>query len=231
MPKKTKRTDRINTAFGIVLVGVMLGLAGYLANTPVPQRQSVAYAGTGTDTTELDVRLEAAMDQLYAKLDRPKERQKLLSEKVVASRNERSDDVISVADGQQGGSLPTEAADTRADRRLAEQKYIMAAVLAVEGGDPDWSAAAQQRLYESFSLGKDPGVHVVDVTCRSSLCGAEFAFEGTVPDEGTYHTMLDRVPWSGQRYVEMSTDADGPYIFMYIAREGNHLPELTGSMG
>jgi len=168
---------------------------------------------------------------LYAKLDRPKERQKRLSEKVVASRNKRSDDVTSFVDGEQGRPVSTEAADTRAERRLAEQKYIMAAVLAAEGGDPDWSAVAQQSLYESFSLGQGPGVHVVDITCRSSLCGAEFAFEGSVPNEATYHTMLDRVPWSGQRYVEMSTDADGPYIFMYIAREGHHLPELTGSMG
>lgn len=224
---KKKRTDKINKALGILLLGVMVGLAGYLGNAPVPQRQSIAFAGTVTDTTDLD----AALTSLPAKLDRSTKRQKRRGEKVVAIGKERSDGVTSPVEGEQNVFHTPEATRRRAEQRLAEQKYIMAAVLEAEDQDPYWSAVAQQGLYESFAFEQDLGIHVVDVTCRSSLCGAEFAFDGTVPDEAMYRNMLDRVPWSGQRYVEMSVDVDGPYIFMYIAREGHHLPELTGSMG
>ena len=224
---KKKRTDKINRALGILLLGVMVGLAGYLGNAPVPQRQSIAFAGTVTDTTDLD----AALTSLPAKLDRSTKRQKRRGEKVVAIGKERSDGVTSPVEGEQNVFHTPEATRRPAEQRLAEQKYIMAAVLEAEDQDPSWSAVAQQGLYESFAFEQDLGIHVVDVTCRSSLCGAEFAFEGTVPDEAMYRNMLDRVPWSGQRYAEMSVDVDGPYIFMYIAREGHHLPELTGSMG
>jgi len=222
-------TNRITGGFGIILLTLTVGLASY--RVPAPQRESLDFLHVEKDTRAVDARLEAMMKKLHAKLDRLSERQNRLNQKVAAINDGQSGGAASVFEGEQVPSLTPEEADTRAEQRLAEQKYVMAAVLEAEDRDPHWSAAAQQVLYESFGLEGAPGIHVVDVTCRSSLCGAEFAFDGSVPHQATYRNMLDSVPWSGQRYVEMSMDADDPYIFMYIAREGHHLPELTGSMG
>ena len=228
---ETTHTNKIMGGFGIILLTLTVGLASYWAPAPVPQRESSDFLHVEKDTGAVDARLEAMMEKLHAKLDRLSERQTRLSQKVAAINDGQSNGAASVFEGEQVPSLTPEEADARAEQRFTERKYVMAAVLEAEDRDPHWSAAAQQGLYESFGLEGAPGIRVVDVTCRSSLCGAEFAFDGSVPHQAAYRNMLDSVPWSGQRYVEMSMDADDPYIFMYIAREGHHLPELTGSMG
>jgi hypothetical protein len=110
-----------------------------------------------------------------------------------------------------------------ADAELQAQIETLEAVLYEEKPDPAWTKNAEQALHAMWQGQENFGLFLVHAECRTSLCRLELELDGTRSSEESFHTLIHHMPWSGQRFVQI-TEGEAPQVVMYLAREGYELP-------
>lgn len=102
-----------------------------------------------------------------------------------------------------------------AEAQIQMQIQTLETTVREEKLDPSWASTAEQTLHTMES----PGFSLMRAECRTSLCRLELTLDGTTPPEESFHTLLQRVPWPGQSFLQM-TDGEVPQVVLYLAREG-----------
>src|SRR5262249_46599157 len=112
----------------------------------------------------------------------------------------------------------------RAAAQVQAQIETLEAAVRGEKPDPAWARDTEQTLHAMFQGKESPGFFLVHAECRTSLCRVELALHETMAPEESFRTLLHRMPWSGQRFMQIA-EGEAPQVVMYLAREGYALPQ------
>jgi hypothetical protein len=118
-----------------------------------------------------------------------------------------------------------EAEEESVNAELIAQMGLLDDTLETEAPDPEWSTEATSALKAKASQNQDIQVNVLDVTCRSSLCRMEIAFQPG-EHENSFRHLQELVPWSGEMFFQVDDVNNGEAV-IYIARENHSLPKIS----
>jgi hypothetical protein len=118
-----------------------------------------------------------------------------------------------------------EAQEERVNAGLMAQTALLEGTLESEAPDPGWSSEAASALKEKARQHPDIHVEILDVTCRSSLCRMEIAFQPGEHENSLLY-LPELVPWSGEMFFRVEDVGTGEAV-VFIARENHSLPRIA----
>lgn len=118
--------------------------------------------------------------------------------------------------------LSEEEQEQQLKAQLEKQLALYDSVAKLEGVDQTWAGGAEGKIYESWLDLDNDHLGLLEVKCHSSLCEARFSFD-TAEGDSFMQTLNGFSPWPGETFITADTKS-GEGI-MYLAREGNNLPD------
>ena len=109
-----------------------------------------------------------------------------------------------------------EPGDYGNDGEESDAESMIEDIHKIEPIDSVWSGSATDALYNSLDYSLHKGVKLLNVDCRTSICRAEFSFDGESFDEATT-ALQDSIPWDASVFIEIDDVGSGEAT-VYITR-------------
>lgn len=202
--------------------------ASSMTNTPThhqPMQASEAAAPSASEKSEklvTDLKQENA--DLSKKIETIQSNIKAL-QAASSTQNSQSQPQTAGEPTQDPVAESPEAEEERVNAELIAQMGLLDDTLKTEAPDPEWSTEATSALKAKASQNQDIQVDVLDVTCRTSLCRMEIAFQPG-EHENNFRYLQELVPWSGEMFFQVDDVNTGEAV-IYIARENHSLPRIS----
>ncbi len=108
--------------------------------------------------------------------------------------------------------------------KMVEQEEVDILNLAMESEEIDtsWKSEVQERVYEALNGEDFGGLDLLEIDCRSTICRIDVASDGSELARENLQKMTMSVLWNGAGFVTQ----EGEQVIVYLAREGEPLPEI-----
>jgi hypothetical protein len=153
---------------------------------------------------------------------------RLQFEKFLAAKQESPEIPASVEDGpvvSEENELTPEEEQQRIDDRVKAQVALIEQTMLEEGPDPQWTATAQQSLYEAFQNVDLQDMYLEEAECTATLCRLKLTFDESADPGEAFRKMTNAIPWEGAGFSRI--DDETGEVEVYVARQGYSLPKYA----
>jgi hypothetical protein len=97
--------------------------------------------------------------------------------------------------------------------------------VASEARDPQWGPATERAARDAFAGPGFPGVRLVNVDCRRTVCRAVVEADHDEGLDGVHQALARTPPFNTQGFIQHLDDEFAPRLVVIFAREGRGLRE------